>query len=132
MILFSIPDIRLFWSQDERFTSQFKAGQMTKFVPFSKYPPCTKDVSFWLPMDGAAVRASFHSNDVYELVRGVAGDIVESVEFLSEFKKPNGQVSHHYRITYRDMSKTLTNEVVNELQWTVRKDLQEKLGVTLR
>ena len=34
---------------DDRFSSQFKAGKITKVIPYSKYPPCYKDVSFWLP-----------------------------------------------------------------------------------
>ncbi|KAF2762077.1 phenylalanyl-tRNA synthetase [Pseudovirgaria hyperparasitica] len=51
MLLFSIPDIRLFWSADNRFLSQFSAEKkgFTRFVPFSKYPECPKDVAFWLP-----------------------------------------------------------------------------------
>lgn len=61
MVLFSIPDIRLFWSEDERFTSQFKAGKIVKFNSYSKYPLCYKDVSFWLPETG------LHPNDVYEV-----------------------------------------------------------------
>jgi phenylalanyl-tRNA synthetase len=61
MVLFGIPDIRLFWSLDERFTSQFREGEFTKFVPFSKYPMCYKDVSFWLP------EGDFHENNVYEV-----------------------------------------------------------------
>lgn len=32
MVLFDISDIRLFWSRDSRFLSQFKAGQLnTKY-----------------------------------------------------------------------------------------------------
>lgn len=43
MVLFSIPDIRLFWTEDQRFLKQFKAGNLgAKFKPYSKYPPCYK------------------------------------------------------------------------------------------
>ncbi|KAK4991307.1 phenylalanyl-tRNA synthetase alpha subunit, mitochondrial [Elasticomyces elasticus] len=50
MLLYEIPDIRLFWSEDPRFLNQFSdAGPLRRFVPFSKYPACYKDVSFWLP-----------------------------------------------------------------------------------
>ncbi|KAF7726150.1 hypothetical protein EC973_009042 [Apophysomyces ossiformis] len=74
MVLFGIPDIRLFWSQDSRFIEQFTPGKIQKFVPFSKYPPCIKDISFWLPED------EWHENNFCELIRGVAGDIVENVK----------------------------------------------------
>ncbi|KAI6167014.1 hypothetical protein EDD17DRAFT_1752362 [Pisolithus thermaeus] len=69
MVLYSIPDIRLFWSQDLRFLSQFKQGEITTFKPYSKYPACFKDVSFWLPAD-----TTLHDNDFCDLVRDVAGD----------------------------------------------------------
>lgn len=42
MVLFSIPDIRLFWSEDPRFTTQFEADKISRFVPYSKFPPCYK------------------------------------------------------------------------------------------
>ena len=62
---------RLFWSQDERFISQFKEGKMNKFIPYSKFPPCYKDVSFWLPDKTLFLedvyKCQFHENDVYEV-----------------------------------------------------------------
>lgn len=73
MILFSIPDIRLFWSQDPRFVSQFTAGQINTFKPYSKYPACYKDISFWLPHTG------LHDNDFCDLVRDTVGDLVQDV-----------------------------------------------------
>lgn len=48
MILFDIPDIRLFWSKDERFLSQFEKDKISKFKPFSKYPSCFKDIAFYV------------------------------------------------------------------------------------
>jgi phenylalanyl-tRNA synthetase alpha chain len=75
MILFSIPDIRLFWSKDPRFLSQFSEGKITSFKPYSKYPPCFKDVSFWV-----AQEETLHENDFFDMVRDVAGDTVENVQ----------------------------------------------------
>ena len=43
MVKFQIDDIRLFWSCDQRFLSQFRAGNLgAKFKPYSKYPPVFK------------------------------------------------------------------------------------------
>lgn len=127
MVLFGIPDIRLFWSNDARFSSQFKSDKIIAFVPYSKYPLCYKDVSFWLPDNG------LHSNDIYELIRTVAGDIVEKVELFDQFtNKKNGKTSHAYRVIYRHMDRNLTNEEVDEIQFTVRSELVNKLNVTLR
>jgi phenylalanyl-tRNA synthetase alpha chain len=45
MVLFDIPDIRLFWTDDKRFTEQFKAGELKqKFKPFSKVSVYTASV----------------------------------------------------------------------------------------
>lgn len=128
MVLFQIPDIRLFWTDDERFHSQFTADNITKFVSYSKYPLCYKDVSFWLPTE-----RDIHGNDVYEVIRDVAGDMVEKVELFDEFfNKKTSRTSHAYRITYRHMSRNLTNEEVDEVQWEVRDKLVERLSVVLR
>eukprot|EP01038_Epipyxis_sp_PR26KG_P010403 gene10403-13973_t len=133
MVLFSVPDIRLFWSNDDRFLSQFneKSNKMV-FQPYSKYPLCYKDVSFWLPQSEAGVK-DFHVNDVYELIRGIAGDLVEKVEKFDEFSnKKTGKTSHAYRIIYRSMDRSLTNAEVDALQEKFRADLVEKLRVELR
>jgi phenylalanyl-tRNA synthetase alpha chain len=142
MLLFSIPDIRLFWSHDPRFLSQFSActpTSLTRFIPFSKHPSCYKDVSFWLPSTitnsagGLAQAASFHENDVMEIVRDVAGDLVEDVRLVDEFVHPStGRKSICYRINYRSLERTLTNREINELQVKVRETLVGKLGVELR
>lgn len=72
MKLFNIPDIRLFWSEDPRFLSQFEENTISEFKSFSKYPPTYKDVAFWVPED-------FSPNNLFDVVRGSAGDIVEKV-----------------------------------------------------
>ena len=160
MVLFNIPDIRLFWSEDERFLKQFDenkplsemrfevrrgdtaAGLATSgaplapchqrrrarpeslgaphlrraptpgsrlplqtplrslpFQPFSKHPPCYKDISFWIP-------EGFSANSFADLVRSVAGDLAEQVDLVDQFVHPKTQrESHCYRITYRSMDR---------------------------
>ncbi|QDZ17535.1 phenylalanyl-tRNA synthetase [Chloropicon primus] len=127
MILFDIPDIRLFWSEDERFLKQFKAGDLSsKFKSFSKFPPCNKDVAFWISED-------FTENNLCETVRGIAGDIVEEVKLIDEFANPKtGKTSHCYRIVYRSMERSLTDEEINSVQDKVRSALEDELKVELR
>ncbi|KAI9770797.1 MAG: hypothetical protein M1840_003047 [Geoglossum simile] len=142
MLLFSIPDIRLFWSHDPRFLSQFSActpTSLTRFIPFSKHPSCYKDVSFWLPSGstnsagGLTQAASFHENDVMEILRDIAGDLVEDVRLVDEFVQPStGRKSLCYRINFRSLERTLTNKEINGLQMRVRETLVGKLGVELR
>lgn len=160
MLLFNIPDIRLFWSQDERFLKQFQAGRITRFEAFSKYPACYKDVSFWIrpspagaspigaePHSGIAAAAggdstkaapaesqpaAFHENDIMEIVRDVAGTLVEDVKLVDEFVSPKtGKKSLCYRINYRSNERTLTNEEVNELHQQVLTKIGE-LPVDIR
>ncbi|PBP21627.1 hypothetical protein BUE80_DR007492 [Diplocarpon rosae] len=142
MLLFEIPDIRLFWSKDERFLGQFRGlsenlDNLKRFVPFSKYPVCYKDVAFWLRSSsstaGGNTAADFHENDAMEIVRGVAGDVVEDVQLTDEFVHPKtGRKSMCYRINYRSLDRTLTNEEANAVHAQVQKELVEKLGVELR
>lgn len=126
MVLFSIPDIRLFWSADARFHSQFQTGEIVTFQPYSKYPACFKDIAFWTP-------ATFHPNDLNELVRDVAGDLVERVELFDSFMHPKMQrLSSCYRISYRSMDRSLTNREIDTLQDEVREKAASKLGLELR
>merc|ERR1712176_452768 len=120
MILFKIPDIRLFWTDDERFHSQFKAGQITKFKSYSKYPPCYKDIAFWLPESG------LEENDFFELARGIAGDLVEKIDLTDEFTNPKtNRTSKCYRITYRSMDRSLTDDEINALQNQLREKVAD-------
>ncbi|KAJ2546668.1 phenylalanyl-tRNA synthetase alpha subunit, mitochondrial [Coemansia sp. RSA 1933] len=128
MLLFGIPDIRLFWSNDPRFAEQFLPGQINTFRAFSRHPACTKDISFWLPSTG-----DFHENDVMDLVRETAGDLVEGVKLIDSFTHPKtGKTSRCYRINYCSMDRNVTNEEINLIQDKVRDRMVHQLGITLR
>ena len=160
MLLFGIPDIRLFWSKDRRFLGQFdESNPIRRFQPFSKYPAAPRDVAFWLPQSGPLVidtpasvssapspaggqpteppvsseQPVFHENDLMEVVRNAAGDSVEDVSLVDSFKHPKtGRHSLCYRITYRSLEKTLTNEETNALHERIRAELVNQFGVELR
>eukprot|EP00808_Paulinella_micropora_P001873 g80924.t1 len=125
MVLFQIPDIRLFWSEDPRFTKQFTHRAITAFQPFSKYPPVFKDISAWWP-DG------YHDNDFFQLIRDQAGDWVEKVELIDEFTHPKTKrLSKCFRVHYRSMDRNLTNAEVDEVNFKVRDTLHAQ-GLELR
>ena len=134
MVLFGVPDIRLFWTDDKRFVGQFKnvTGSLKRGVPipkfksYSKYPPVYKDIAFWINDD-------FHENDLAELVRGIAGDLVEEVKCIDKFtNKKINKSSECYRITYRSMDRSLTDAEINSLQESVRDLCNKELKLELR
>ncbi len=110
IISMQLPDIRLIWSEDPRVKKQLVLGN--KFVEVSKYPAVVRDISF-------IVKNDFVPNDYFDLVRETAPGLVEEVGLLDKYeneaKLGKGNISYAYRITYRSLDKTLTNEEVNAL-----------------
>jgi phenylalanyl-tRNA synthetase alpha chain len=93
MILFNIPDIRLFWTDDDRFLSQFKreGGGLVEFKPYSKLEPVDRDISFWIPAGGVQVNDGDKTfkwarlSEFYELVREICDDNIENVSLYDKF-----------------------------------------------
>ena len=111
IISMELPDIRLLWSEDPRITSQLKLGQ--KYKEVSKYPAIVRDISF-------IVDTGFAPNNYFDLIREVVGeDMIEEVTLLDSYSDPKkmgeGKVSYTYRIIYRSLARTLTNEEVDTL-----------------
>ena len=136
MILFQIPDIRLFWTDDKRFLDQFigcktkflKRNKAIKFKSFSKYPPTKRDISFWLPLG----KSEFHINDFYSIVREIAGDNVEEVTLVDEFVGSDGRNSRAFRIIFRSDFKTLSGVEVNAMVENIVARLQSEFKVIVR
>lgn len=131
MCLYNIPDIRLFWSNDAGFLNQFKIDNPNAHVqykPISIYPPCTNDISFWLPQD-----ESYSSQDFYDVVREIGGDIIEQILLKDKFVHPKTKkTSHCYSIVYRHMERTLTQSEVNDIHNKIEKTAASKLNVIIR
>lgn len=125
MTLFAIPDIRLFWTNDQRFLNQFKEGQITKFKSFSKFPPCYKDFAFY-------INQNYNENDFHHLIREICGDIAEDVKLIDDFTNKDGKRSHCYRVNFRSMERSLTNIEVNDLQSKIRNNIKENLKLELK
>lgn len=67
------------------------------------------------------------------MVRSVCGDLVEDVQMVDEFVHPKTQRrSQCYRILYRSMERTLTNEEVDKLQNVLCQRVVEEMNVQLR
>ena len=122
-----LPDIRLLWSDDERVKKQLHMG--TRFVEVSKYPPVIRDISFIVPK-------TFAPNNYFDLVRDIAGDLVEQVELIDEYANDEkfgaDKKSYAYRIIYRSSDRTLTNEEVDVLHKKIEEGTVKEFGAVVR
>jgi phenylalanyl-tRNA synthetase alpha chain len=127
IISMELPDIRLLWSDDDRVKKQLKLG--TKFKEVSKYPSVVRDISF-------IVNKDFTPNNYFDLVRDVIGDMAEEMTLLGKYENEEklgaGKVSYAYRITYRSIDKTLTNEEVKSLHTALETATVKNYGATIR
>ncbi len=110
MVSMELPDIRLLWSDDERVKKQLKLGH--KYKEVSKFPPVVRDISF-------VVNKDFVPNDYFDVIRDIGGNLIEQVELLDKYenfdKFGKGKLSYTFRVTYRSLERTLTNEEINKL-----------------
>lgn len=127
IVSMALPDIRLLWSTDSRVAKQLKLGQ--KFVEVSKYPPITRDISF-------IVKNNFVPNDYFDFVRESAPGLVEEVELLDKYENATkfgeGKLSYAYRITYRSIDRTLTNEEIDKLHKKLEADTISNFSAQIR
>jgi len=127
IISMELPDIRLLWSDDARIKAQLKLGQTFKEV--SKFPPVIRDISF-------IVGADFVLNDYFDSIRDIGGNLMEEVtqtdKYENESKFGAGKASYTFRITYRSLERTLTNDEVNKLHAEVEKMTEKDFSAQVR
>jgi len=127
MASMELPDIRLLWSNDPRVKSQLKLGQ--KYKEVSKFPPVVRDISF-------VVSDKFIPNDYFDLIREIGGEMVENVELIDKYENTEkfgaGKLSYTYRITYRHLERTLTNEEINTIHQKLEEQTEAEFGASIR
>lgn len=127
IISMELPDIRLLWSNDERVKKQLVLGN--KYQEVSKYPPVVRDISF-------VVSKTFIPNDYFDLIRTVGGEMVENVALLDKYENDEkfgaDKMSYTYRVTYRHLDKTLTNEEVNAVHTELEKRTEQEFKASIR
>jgi len=127
MMSMELPDIRLLWSEDERVKRQLKLG--AKYKEVSKYPPVVRDISFIVSKD-------FVPNDYFDMVRDIAGNVIEEMQLLDTYEDPKkfgeGKKSYTFHFVYRSLERTLTNEEVNTLHENISEQTRSRFGATIR
>lgn len=130
MIKMRLPDIRLLRSTDPRVLKQL-ADLDHIYQEVSKYPPITRDISFIVD------KATFNINRFYEIAREVIGDeYIEEMKLLDEFENAAkfgaGKKSYTFRIVYRHLDRTLTNEEVDKLHHALEEQVRKEFSATVR
>ncbi len=130
MIKMRIPDIRLLRSEDPRVLKQFENIDQP-YTPVSKYPAVIRDISFIVN------NATFNIHRYYELIREViGGDMVEEMKLLDQFENETklgaGKTSYTFRITYRSIDRTLTNDEVNAFHKQLEAETQSVYDAVIR
>ena len=134
MVSMNLPDIRLFWSEDPRITKQLRLGN--KYIPVSKYPPITRDISFVVAND-------FVPNNYFDLIRDLGlsadkagGDLVEEVSLIDKYESSKkfgeGKISYAYRIIFRSNERTLISSEVDEIMSQIYSETKKQFNAELR
>ncbi len=122
-----LPDIRLLWSDDPRVKRQLHLG--STYVPVSKYPPITRDISFVVGKD-------FVPNNFYDVVRDIGGISVEEVKLFDHYDNPEkfgkDKTSYTFRIVYRSNDRTLTDVEVNAEMEKISEALRKDFAAEVR
>ena len=149
------PDLALaveVWSGDQRigFGGQLSAGKSSapgsvlvaelhadlllaagesakKFRELHRFPSITRDIAMMVPDE-------ISHEKILRTIEEPREPLLESVDLFDLFAEQVGAArkSLAYRLTYRDRSRTLTSEEVNEVHARIREKLERELGVTLR
>jgi len=99
-----------------------------KFQPYSTFPASDRDIAFYAPV---AVTVA----DLEKTMTKAGGKLLNSVTLFDEYQGasvPEGQRSLAFRLIYRALDRTLTDEDVDPVHQKVRAALEKQFQVMLR
>jgi phenylalanyl-tRNA synthetase beta chain len=104
-----------------------KGESEKKFRELDRFPSITRDIAMMVPDE-------ISHEKILGTIEEPREPLLESVDLFDLFTEQVGAArkSLAYRLTYRDRSRTLTSEEVNEVHARIREKLKRELGVTLR
>tara|TARA_Y100001968_G_C19438256_1_gene761041 strand:+ start:915 stop:3386 length:2472 start_codon:yes stop_codon:yes gene_type:complete len=98
------------------------------YKKFPTVPSMERDIAL-------IIDSKITSYEIASIIRKAGKPLLEDVELIDRYEGKNlekGKVSQAFRITYRNISKTLTEADINPIHANIRKVLSEKLGAKLR
>ena len=104
------------------------ANTVIDYKPLPKFPATTRDFSFVCPED-------MEVGSIIAVLRKAGGKLVEDVALFDIYRGANlgeGKKSLAFRVTLRASDRTLTVEEADKASKKILKDLEFKLGLTLR
>ncbi|MGA7275233.1 MAG: hypothetical protein WBX14_10345, partial [Candidatus Udaeobacter sp.] len=99
-----------------------------KFREIEKFPAVTRDIAM-------IMREEISHERIWRAIQEPREPLLESVKLFDVFSGGElgpARKSLAYRLTYRDRSRTLTNEEVNAAHAKIRERLRRDLGAELR
>ncbi|AKU94359.1 Phenylalanyl-tRNA synthetase beta chain [Labilithrix luteola] len=107
----------------------FAAGPKTpQYAAIPRFPASPRDASF-------AVKDAIPAGEVEQVVRAAAGPLAVDVKLFDRFvggNLPEGYSSLTFRVVYRANDRTLTDAEVDAAHANVHKEVETRLGATLR
>ena len=143
MILFNIPDIRYFWSENPKLISQFKTGISSKFIPYSELPNVNHDISFYISKEDIQDNKWLVENDFFEIIRNIGEEYIQCVKLLETYHNSKlDKTSKLYRIEFQAMDNNSDMlkysdpaeffSETKKLMDQIKTVCSEKLNITLR
>jgi phenylalanyl-tRNA synthetase beta subunit len=94
------------------------------YKSISPYPFMLRDVAVWVPADKT-------SDDVLEIVKKEAGDLLVNTKLFDEFKKDD-KVSYAFNLVFQSQDKTLSDEEINKIMTKITDSLNSSSNWEVR